>query len=305
MKKGFSDDTFLARWLAGKLKDEEQKILEERDDYTDYLQILNGVKELDLPSYSEEKSWKQLLAKKQIKEPKQIKKKKRWPIYWAAASIIIIIGIGIAILLGQQSYTTTTGQKLSINLPDASKVQLNVSSKVRYNSFLWHFGRKVSLKGEAFFEVKKGRSFKVITPTGEVGVLGTTFNVWAREQQLEVRCHSGKVKVSSAKKSEILQAGEKAVAKAGSIDRSTIPSIAEQPSWTKGISKFDLAPVKRIMEEMERQFDVQIVYTGDSQKELTFSFPNNDLDAALRLLSGALEASYKIDNNNKILIKPN
>lgn len=304
MKKGFSDDTFLARWLAGQLKEEEQKNFEERDDYADFNKIIEEVEDLDIPAFSEEHSWQKLLAKKQANPPKKLVRKLKWPIYAAAASIAILLSIGIAIMLGQQTYTTTNGQILAIHLPDASQIQLNVSSTIRYNSFLWRFKRKLALEGEAFFEVEKGNTFSVVVPSGKVSVLGTSFNVWARNQQLEVVCHTGKVSVQSADKSEILQAGEKAIAANGVLDRSSVSSLTKGPSWMEGLSKLEEVSVKRILEELEYQFNIEVAYRGDLQKKLTFSFPHNDLETALRLLSGALQADYEI-NNNKVVITPN
>lgn len=300
MKKGFSDDTFLARWLAGQLKDEEQKNFEERDDYADFDQIIKEVEHLNIPPYSEEKSWEKLLVKKQTSQQAKIKRLIR-PAYAAAATILILIGVGLAILFGQQNFATASGQKLTIHLPDDSEVYLNANSAVHYNRFFWLFERKLKLEGEGFFVVEKGSTFTVHTPAGNVSVLGTSFNVWARNQRLEVVCHTGKVNVNNFQKSETIQAGEKVNAVLGNLERSTLSSLNEVPSWVEGISRFEEVPVRRILEELEYQFDVQIEYQGDLQKELTFSFPHNDLEAALRLLSGALEVDYEMENNKVIL----
>ena len=304
MKKGFSDDTFLARWLAGRLKEEEQKDFEQQEEYSDFNTIAKGIEQLDMPAFSEETSWQKLLAKKQQAKTIPIRKIRTWRTYSIAASIALILGVSIAFFLSQHTITTITGQKTALQLPDNSKVQLNSNSQVRYNRLIWKFNRKLSLKGEAFFEVEKGNTFEVKTSTGIVSVLGTSFNVWSRNQQLEVTCHTGIVSVKSFNKIIQLTPGEKAVAAAGLLNESRLPSLPLLPPWIKGESKFEEASVKVIIAELERQFDIQIQYDGNLEKKLTLSFPHNSQDAALRLFSGALECTYETGPGKTIVINP-
>jgi len=66
-------------------------------------------------------------------------------------------------------------------------------------SFISHFDktRLVNLKGEAFFEVvKNGKPFHVLTSSGDIEVLGTTFNVSAFEgENFQTTLLTGIVKV--------------------------------------------------------------------------------------------------------------
>lgn len=305
MKKKFSDETFLARWLAGKLKEQEQRDFEQREDYEDYSQIIAGIEQLELPAYDEEQSWRKLLEKQATTPPTPAPRVLGRRGYAIAASIVLLIGVGLALLFSKRTYTTANAQQLTIELLDASTVQLNNNTTLRYNRLLWYFGRNVSLNGEAFFDVEPGNTFTVGTPTGKVTVLGTSFNVWARQQQLEVVCHSGKVQVESGQQTIALEAGEKAIASPENIERQKITALPQAPSWTTGISKFDRVSVGRILKEMEQHFDVTIVYSGDLEKELTFSFPHNDLDAALRLLSGALEANFEVKPDKTVILEDN
>lgn len=94
---------------------------------------------------------------------------------------------------------TTFGEQRSFELADGSKVWLNASSRVSYDS---ESPRTLFLEGEAFFEVSKDtlRPFTVTTPDYiTVKALGTSFNIksYAESSITETKLLSGKVEVSS------------------------------------------------------------------------------------------------------------
>ena len=90
-------------------------------------------------------------------------------------------------------------------MPDGSSVNLNAGSELEYTSFNWKKNRVLSLGGEAFFKVKKGKTFTVITKEGNVKVLGTQFKVKSREKLYEVTCFEGKVQVVIQKDTLVLR----------------------------------------------------------------------------------------------------
>ena len=80
---------------------------------------------------------------------------------------------------------TNPGMTTTVNLPDGSVVHLNSESKLSYPSFFDKDKRRVTLEGEAFFEVRKDseHGFVISTPhETKIEVLGTSFNVEAFEK---------------------------------------------------------------------------------------------------------------------------
>jgi len=66
-------------------------------------------------------------------------------------------------------------------------VKLNSESKISYSSKFNQNNRDIKLTGEAYFEVFNSPiPFKVNTDYGIIKVLGTSFNVRARPDGLEV-----------------------------------------------------------------------------------------------------------------------
>lgn len=195
-----------------------------------------------------------------------------------AASIIFLAGI-FSIL---RFYTTTisceAGQHLAVNLPDGSSVILNAESQLSYRPGWWQFSRDVQLEGEGFFKVEKGKKFTVSSPTGKTEVLGTSFNILARNELYEVSCKTGKVKVTSPENDEaILIPGYSGRINA---EGKVVVYKPEKPentiSWIDNKFIFTGTPLTEVFHEIERQYNVHITipvgldfyYTGYFTKDI-------------------------------------
>ena len=103
----------------------------------------------------------------------------------AAASIVVIFSVSILIGTHTKTVSTLAMQHKIIELPDGSKMTLNAQSNATYKPYLWMINRQVKLNGEAFFEVQKGENFEVLSGLGSTEVLGTSFNIYSRENSYE------------------------------------------------------------------------------------------------------------------------
>ena len=147
-------------------------------------------------------------------------------------------------------------------LPDGSTVILNADSELSYTASDFDQAREVTLKGEAFFEVTPGSPFLVKGEQGSVEVLGTSFNAYFRNQQLEVSCFTGSVKVSTGESSHMLEPGQ--LTKSGESEPLSKPATFDQnkvASWRTGEFYFDQVPLSEVLQELQRQFDLEIVYS--------------------------------------------
>ena len=72
---------------------------------------------------------------------------------------------------------------------------LNSASSLSYYPFWWSFDKKAELNGEAFFEGEHAKNFTITSDKAETTVLGTSFNIYARDNDYQVTCVTGKVKV--------------------------------------------------------------------------------------------------------------
>jgi ferric-dicitrate binding protein FerR (iron transport regulator) len=104
--------------------------------------------------------------------------------------------------------STDFGEQLNVNLPDASMAQLSANTELTFNK-KWDSSQKreVSLEGQAFFDVETTAdkaTFTVNTEHFQVEVLGTQFDVMARESVSSVAVKEGKVRVKLPVNSKVV-----------------------------------------------------------------------------------------------------
>ncbi|MBR8535898.1 FecR family protein [Carboxylicivirga sediminis] len=89
---------------------------------------------------------------------------------------------------------TRLKQKLEVTLPDSSKVILNENTTLSYNPLQFIFSRRVSMEGEAFFDIRPD-NLKFIVNSGPINieVLGTKFNVNSDSENVDVLLEEGSV----------------------------------------------------------------------------------------------------------------
>ncbi len=206
---------------------------------------------------------------------------------------------------GATSVEVAEGKTQTVILPDNSKVILNAASKVSYDKNSWSEDRSIWLQGEAFFDVKKGSTFKVIGKTGEVMVLGTSFNVFARDHSFAVDCKTGKVKVSNFINSatETLTAGtgiswfhEKA-----KFVRRTL-STEEIARWQLGEFHFKEAMLESVFAEFERQFGKQVKMSPSLKARLYSGFFKlGSVEDALHSICWPLKLEYKVEGETVLI----
>lgn len=226
-----------------------------------------------------------------------------------AASLLIIIAAGSIWIWGYGEMTiySPKGQHITQFLPDSSSVQMNADTRISYNKVLWFIYRRVYINGEALFKVKKGKRFDVIADLATTSVLGTTFDVYARNGKVKVSCIEGRVSVKNNKSEDkvILTAGLNTQTKHNKLT-SPIETIKhDEAAWTFGEFYFNNTPLNEVIREIERQFNVEITYNKTEKKfytGYTGYFNNKDLNDALRLVCIPMEVNYSV-NGKSIEIK--
>ena len=198
---------------------------------------------------------------------------------------------------------TNPGMTTTVNLPDGSIVHLNSESRLSYPSFFNKEQRKVSLQGEAFFDVKKDpeHGFVISTPhETKIEVLGTSFNVEAFEKDAFVSTTliEGKVRFDYMKNQRttavLMKAGQKLTYDSFSsqvqlIETSGVTEIA----WKDGKIAFQATPLPEALRLLEKRFNVTFVISNDRLRKEAFtgSFSHQRLERILEI--------FKISSNIK------
>ena len=196
----------------------------------------------------------------------------KYLLYTAVAAIILVFLIPV---IYTRSIVAGKGEHISINLPDGSLVSLNAESKLTYKPLIWSISRAVKMEGEAYFEVKRGSKFSVSSQNGVVKVLGTKFNIISRGAHYSVSCICGKVEVSSDRKVILEKDTKASLSNDGKLTIEHITEVEIVNSWRNNIFFFTETPLKDVIEEISRQYNINIeyseinsyIYTGNFSKE--------------------------------------
>jgi transmembrane sensor len=187
---------------------------------------------------------------------------------------------GIAKVDGQKmaynTLTTKRGEQFPLVLSDGTKVFLNSASSITYPVAFNGTDRKVTVKGEAFFEVvhDAAHPFKVQVANEVVEDVGTSFNINAYEDEplMKTTLVTGRAKIISKQQSVMLKPGQAAVSNHDSEKMVVKDVDVDQAiAWKNNYFLFDGDNLESIMRKVSRWYDVDVEFKDNSLKTLTFS----------------------------------
>ncbi len=295
----------LRKWLEGDMSEEEKKAFESTDDFRKYQKILAGIEKLRAPDFDIEGELEKFQQGKNTGvQAKIIKMYDRRVLLKLAASVVVFFSIYWFFLrTGDVRIETMAADKTTFSLPDSSEVIVNSQSLLSYSKRKWKKRREVKLEGEAFFKVTKGSTFHVVTKGGMVTVLGTQFNVKQRGDIFEVACFEGKVKVESGDFEIEVAPTEVVRFYHGKLMNFNHASTHTTPSWTQNKSQFVSLPYFEVINELKRQYGVEIESKNiDTTILFTGAFVHNDLTAALKSVSIPFNATFDDSDKTHIVI---
>jgi transmembrane sensor len=221
-----------------------------------------------------------------------------------AAACLLVLGLGYMALRGRSNQVVADkGSHIDYSLPDGSKVIINADSKIVFNKKDFNRKRTLILEGEAFFNVEKGTPFIISTKNADIKVLGTSFNVYSRDDLFKVTCLTGKISVSDKNDSVEIMPGESASLDGKELIFYKDKNANTSAGWIDGEFYFENSPLSVIFKEMERQFNVKFVTGEIESKYFTGSFTNNDLKNALEIVCIPMGLKYEIGKNGRIQIR--
>jgi transmembrane sensor len=223
----------------------------------------------------------------------------------AAAFIVFVVASFTAYQLAEVNIESGDSGLTTVELPDLSVIKMKENSKVEYNRIVWLFNRSLTFSGEGYFEVEKGEQFTVLSKLGSTKVLGTSFTIYSREDTYEVACFTGKVSVASINSGEeiLLMPGDAVILKSETFTPYQLSAI-EKPSWVEGEFYFEDEDFINVIEELEKQYQVEVSFPGEFETlKYTGYFDNTNLEKALKLVCEPLELTYQIKGKT-IQLKP-
>jgi len=281
-----NEDVTLAKWLNDEMNDRELKDFMAQPEYATYNKIKELSGQLTVPQADMDALYQNITRNRNKANQPKVRKLNPWMPRVAA---ILVLALGITFFLYTTKTTTqlaAAGERDTFLLPDNSEVVLNAGSEAEYKEFNWSSNRKLELNGEAYFKVAKGKTFDVVTPLGTVTVVGTQFNVKARNGRLDVTCFEGKVKVTNGKETVFLTPG-KTVAYENGKNLNLADITTHKPGWLNHETYFGKVRLQEIISELERQYkvtinlDAEVNPDAEVKKRFSGTIPMNNIDTAL------------------------
>lgn len=318
------NDTLIIKYLTGSASFEEQAVLlkwlEESETNRGYFRSMKDAYDSGRLKYEQKNShvqsqWDMFRKNISVNRPadKRLLNRFAWMRYVAVLILGILLVYWIRYIVEEKSecpvvqtcIETGVGDKSKTTLPDGTVVWLNACSSLRYGDFSGKSERTVYLKGEAYFEVKtdKQRPFSVCTERLTYRVTGTSFNVYAFEEEEtnSVALLEGGVTVESGKWVYALSPGEVFTydknAGTFTVEKRDVEHLS---SWRRGEFVFDKMTFGELIHRLERLYHVKFVCDNLEVQQTAFGGTLKDYDSletVMNVLKTSLRISYTIEEN--------
>lgn len=264
------DDQLLAKYVAGEADAAERAAVEQwavaSDANTKELERMRAVwdwsgdgtgAEVDVDA-----AWKRVSVRMDgARDGGRVVPMRTWDLRRWVAAAALVAGLVFAVRLwmapGEKVFLAGADH-LSVKLTDSSAVVLSPGSRI---AATMGGGRKVTLNGEAYFDVHHDpeRPFIVHAGAIEVTVLGTVFTVSAYDTSRvsTVRVREGRVRVVAEADTLVLIAGQHARFDRVRhlLEREAAPPVEV---WGERIIQFEEAPLSAVIARLQELFPVRI-----------------------------------------------
>ena len=214
-------------------------------------------------------------------------------------------------LAEQNTINVPRGGRYNLVLQDGTRVYLNSGSSLEFPADFSGRERKVTLKGEAYFEVAKmqGKPFRVsVDDKQEVEVLGTHFNIsaYSDETTIKTTLVEGSVKVIAKNYQALLKPGQMSLndLKSSSFTVKQI-DVKDAIDWKNDLFVFNRENISGIMKKISRWYDVDVEFKGNMED---VSFLGNysrkkSLKTLLKTMELGGKITFKIEGRRVTVIK--
>lgn len=253
-----------------------------------------------------------LVAHRQVEQARAAVHRHRWHLVrrrLATTAAFAVIGVAGLWLIArddatlQADYHTALGQRLSVELKDGSRLELNTDTHVIVE-FTRHARQLRLLHGQAVFTVAadRDRPFDVLADGARVRDISTQFEVRRWPDRTTVAVLDGAVEVSvpagsgPAPVTARLERGQGiGIDSAGRMGPPWAMDTATSASWREGRYTFQDQALREVLQELARYHGGSITIGNASllDRRLSGTIPTDDLALALNTIATALPARLK------------
>lgn len=261
---------------------------------------------------------------------------KIWRNLFAAASVLLLLVISGTILLYINKidnlevvgktyktiaqnpdlfYYTDKGVKAIVYLPDSSKVWMNSDTKITFPKEFSGDVRRVSISGEAFFDVVSNPDVPMIVSTQKgmkIEVLGTKFMVrsYDNDDDAQATLYEGRINIVSEKGRvrellKTIRPNESIIYKNRIFTQVKDIDTSKVKAWTNGYLIFDKTPLNEVVKKLERWHGKTIEVKDSSilGYKFTAKFKSESIFQILEMLKFSTPIDFENRDDMVILSK--
>jgi len=235
------------------------------------------------------------------------KKSKPGRVWISVAAAIVFASAAVLMILSWNHDTSQLSNK--VILKDGTIAWLKNNATLDYSNFSVD-DRQVTLSGEALFEVASSKEHPFIIHCGnyEARVVGTSFNINANANSVELTVLTGVVKLSSLKTdSSVLVNPHEHVVFTENITVTKTQTDPKEITAAIANTQYDMhfedTRMADVAERIESKFDVKIDLKNKDIGNCMISadFTDQSLPLTLSMISEALGFHYEINNNEVVI----
>lgn len=216
-----------------------------------------------------------------------------------------------SIAVKQHTLRVPRGGEYVLTLADGSRVWVNSESVLHYPSRFDGTERRVSVTGEAYFQIAKNSECPFIAEVCgmEVRVTGTEFNVMAYRDKayVETTLVSGGITVKAGDREKKIFPGMQAVFSKENGEISTRRVNTElYTSWKEGIFEFRDLPLRDIALQLGRWYDADFRFEDDEVAAIRFTGAakkTNAITFILDVIKETKAVDYRIEGKTIVMEK--
>ena len=322
-------DDLIGKYLAGEALSDEIAFIEswmnqdERNrKYFDQLRTIfqKSAQVIDYQVYDTDAAWDKLKKSLKASQGKSVTLRpstssNTFQLFWRiAASLILVLGVGFFVYRLNKTEavipTVVVSNKGTVadKLPDGSNVVLNKQTQLAYSFDKKKKVHKVTLKGEAYFNIQHDstRTFIVDVDGVMIKDIGTSFNVKAYPESntVEVVVESGEVMFYTDTDSGVyLRTNGKGV-----YNKSTKAFTIDQPeenalAYKTRVFTFSNTGLQAVVESLNDVYEKEIVITDKIKNcHITVSFNNETQEEIVAIISETLGLKIT-ESDGKIMLE--
>lgn len=223
---------------------------------------------------------------------------------WKVAAVIFLAVSALLLLIQDDNDVQLVAESITeVALSDSTKITVNEGSTLIYEKNFNTSVRKVSLSGEAFFDVARNEEKPFVVQVGEVTVtvLGTSFNIKESDKSVNVAVATGRVEVKSSFGTEILSAGEQVTVNLAEKELKTADNSSSgmEQYWFSKKLVFTGSNLATVLSDLESTYRVKIKVSNETILNCKFqaTFENQSIDEILEIIG--LSQGLTVEQTNE------